>query len=205
MKKSTILVLFYSFTGNTAQLARAVAAGAAEVADIEVIVKQVPEYLSAEFFSEKPELKKVRDALNAEFPIATVDDLVNADGIAFGTPTHFGSFAAQIKVFLDQLSPMWLKSKLVNKPAAVFCSAGSMHGGEEATLLSLIVPLMSLGMIPVGIPYPLQGVGPDFDAGSPYGAIHVAGHDHKPLSEADAIVAGILGKRLASLTRLLTS
>lgn len=205
MKHISILVLFYSFTGNTAKLAKAIAAGASAVPGVTVTIKQIPEYLPVEFFADKPDLKKAREALDAEFPIATVDDLVDADGIALGTPTHFGSFAAQVKIFIDQLSPMWLKNKLVNKPAALFCTAGSTHGGEETALLSLIIPLMNLGMIPVGIPYPIQSMGPDFDAGSPYGAIFVTGHAPKPLPDADAKVAAILGQRLAELTAKLTA
>lgn len=198
-----ILVLFYSLTGKTAELAKAVAAGAAQVAGTHVTVKQVPEILPPAFFADQPKLKAAREQLNREFPFATPDDLVSADGVAFGTPTHFGSFASQLKQFLDQLSPQWLQGKLVNKPAAVFCSAGSTHGGEEATLISLMIPLLNLGMLPVGIPYPIQGAGSDFDAGSPYGAVFVTGGERQ-LSTADRKVAGILGARLATLARVLS-
>lgn len=201
-QKTKILVLFYSLTGTVVELAKAVAAGASAAAGTEVVLKQVPEILPSEFFADKPKLKKIRENLNREFPIATVDDLVAADGIAFGTPTHFGSFAAQIKEFLDQLSPQWLKGKLLNKPAAIFCAAGNTHGGEELTLLSLMIPLFNLGMIPVGIPYPIQGEGPEFDAGSPYGAIYVTGRGRK-LSQDDKKVAKILGIRLATLAKVL--
>ena len=197
-RKIKVLVLFYSFTGNAAKLAKAIAAGAKAVPDTEVIIKQVRETLPAEFFATRPKLKKVRESLNAQYPIATADDLVEADAIAFGTPTHFGSFASQLKEFIDQLSPIWLQGKLVNKPAALFCTAGSLHGGEEATLISLMIPLINLGMIPTGIPYPVQGESSDFDAGSPYGAVYVTGGG-KQLSTADKKVARILGARLASL------
>ena len=202
-KKVKILVLFYSFSGNTAKLAKYVAEGAASVADTDVLIRQAPELLTQEFFSEKPELKKMRDALDAEYPTATIDDLLTADGIAFGTPVHFGSFASQLKQFIDQLTPAWLQGKLVNKPASVFCSGGSQHGGDETTLASLMTPLITLGMIPVGIPYPIQGESPDFDAGSPYGAIFVAGHGRREIPEADKKVARILGVRLATMTKLL--
>lgn len=200
--KVKILVLFYSFTGTVAQLAKFVAEGAARVAGAQVIVKQVPETLGPKFYADKPELKKIRDELNQNFEPATKEDLLTADGIAFGTPTHFGSFAAQLKAFLDQLSGEWLKGKLVNKPAAVFCAAGSTHGGEELTLLSMMIPLLNLGMIPVGIPYPIQGEGVGFDAGSPYGAIYVTGGGRQ-LSEDDKKVARILGTRLATMTQIL--
>ena len=194
--------MFYSFTGTTAQLARALAEGAANVGGVEVVIKQVPELLPPDFFADKPKLKNIRDDLNREFPIATAKDMIEADGIAFGTPTHFGSFASQLKQFIDQLSGEWLVGKLLNKPAAVFCAAGSTHGGEEMTLLSMIIPLLNLGMIPVGIPYPIQGEGPNFDAGSPYGAIYVTGGGRK-LSESDKKVARILGTRLATMAQIM--
>ena len=202
-KTVKVLVLFYSFTGSTAQLARVVAEGAAGVPQTEVMLRRVPELLPQSLFDAKPKLKEIHAALEAEFPVATADDLVSADAVAFGTPTHFGSFASQLKQFIDQLTPAWLAGKLVNKPAAVFCAAGSMHGGEELTLLSLLIPLLNLGMIPVGIPYPIQGEGSDFDAGSPYGAIFVAGRGDRQLTEADKKVARILGMRLATMAHLL--
>ncbi len=202
-KNVKILVLFYSFSGNTAKLAKYVAEGAASVADTTVAVRQVPELLAPEFFSDKPELKKLRNSLDAEYPLATIDDLLDADGVLFGTPVHFGSFASQLKQFIDQLTSAWLQGKLVNKPASVFCSGGSMHGGDETTLASLMTPLITLGMIPVGIPYPIQGESPDFDAGSPYGAIFVASHEGREVPVADKKVARILGVRLATMTRLL--
>ncbi len=201
-KPVKILVLFYSFTGSVAKLAKFVAAGAAAVVNTEVVVKQVPEVLPREFFLSQPKLQKIHEALDAEFPVATVEDLLAADGIAFGTPTHFGSFASQMKQFIDQLSPQWLQGKLMNKPAAIFCAAGSTHGGEELTLLSMMIPLFNLGMIPVGIPYPIQGEGPEFDAGSPYGAIYVTG-GNRELSAADQKVARVLGMRLATMAQIM--
>ena len=204
MEQRKILVLFYSFTGGTAQLAREVAAGARSVPQSLVEVKHVHELIPDQVFEKNTKLKKIKDNLETEFPIATLDDMINAHAIAFGTPVHFGSFASQIKQFIDQLSPVWLEGKLVNKPAAVFCSSGSLHGGEEIALTSLMMPLLSLGMIPVGIPYPIQGEGPDFDAGSPYGAIFVSGHKgENKLSEGDKKVAQILGRRLAIMAHVL--
>lgn len=201
-KQIKILVLFYSFTGTVARLAEAIAAGAGQITGTEVAIKQVPELLSADFYAQNPNLKKVRQDLDRKYEVATAEDLISADGIAFGSPTHFGSFASQMKQFLDQLSGEWLAGKLINKPAALFCAAGSTHGGEELTLLSLMIPLFNLGMIPVGIPYPIQGEGPAFDAGSPYGAIYVTG-GNRALSSADKKVAGILGRRLATMAQIL--
>lgn len=201
-KKVKILVLFYSFTGNTAKLAKYIAEGAEEISDTEVEIKQIPETLPKEVFEKNPEVKSVREDLDREYPFATVDDLVNADAVAFGSPTHFGSFAFQWKQFIDQLTPAWLGQKLINKPATFFCTAGSMHGGEEATLLSMMIPVLNLGMIPIGIPYPIQGEGPDFDSGSPYGAVAVS-RGKAELSEGDKKVARILGRRLAAMAHIL--
>lgn len=205
MKSQKILVVFYSLSGHTAKLAKEIAEGAKEIAGADVEIKRVPEFLPAELFETKlSKLKPVKEALEKEFPEATIDDLISADGIAFGTPVHFGSFASQIKQFIDQLSPVFVKGQLVNKPAAVFCSGAIPHGGEEAALLSLIIPLLNLGMIPIGIPYPIQGEGPDFDAGSPYGATFTSGaKGEKELSEGDKKVARILGRRLAAMAQIL--
>lgn len=198
-----LLVAVYSFSGHTVQLAEAVADGAREISDVEVQLKRVPEFLPDSFFADKPELRAVRTSLN-HIPVASVDDLLAADGIAFGSPVHFGSFASQWKQFIDQLSPVFVKGSLVNKPVSLFVSAGSVHGGEEAALLSMMVPLLNLGMLPVGVPYPIQGQGPEFDAGSPYGAVFVTGHHgEKPLAEADATIAKILGKRLAAVSKVI--
>lgn len=200
--KVKILVLFYSFTGHTAKLAEYIAQGSREIDGVEVEVKQVPELIPQEVFEKNSELAAARQAF-AHIPVAALDDLTSADGIAFGTPVHFGSFASQLKQFIDQLSPVFIKGTMVGKPAAFFTSAGSMHGGEEAALLSLMIPLLNLGMLPVGVPYPVQGEGVEFDAGSPYGAIYVSGHKgEKQLSEGDIKIAKILGKRLAALAKV---
>lgn len=201
-KSIKILVIFYSFTGTVAELAEYIAAGAGVVAGASVKIRRVPELLPQELFKDNVKIAQTRMALEKKYPLATKEDLIEADGIAFGTPTHFGSFAAQLKEFIDQLSGEWLKGKLVNKPAAVFCAAGNTHGGEELTLLSTMIPLLNLGMIPIGIPYPIQGEGPDFDAGSPYGAVFVTGAGRK-MSEGDKKVARLLGTRLATMARIL--
>lgn len=198
-----ILILFYSFTGHTARLANYIAEGAKEIDGVEVEIKQVPELVSQEVFEKNPELRKMRKSF-ADIPVASMEDLTSSDGVAFGTPVHFGSFAAQLKQFIDQLSPVFIKGTMVGKPAAFFCSAGSMHGGEEAALLSLMIPLLNLGMIPIGVPYPIQGEGSDFDAGSPYGAVFVSGHKgDQEISEGDKKIARILGKRLSAMAKII--
>lgn len=201
--KFKILVLFYSFTGHTANLANYIAQGVEEIDGVEVEIKQVPELVPTEVFTKNPDLKKKGESF-ADIPVATMEDLTSADGVAFGTPVHFGSFASQLKQFIDQLSPVFIKGTMVGKPAAFFCSAGSMHGGEEAALLSLMIPLLNLGMIPIGVPYPIQGEGSDFDAGSPYGAVFVSGHKgDQEISEGDKKIARILGKRLSAMAKII--
>lgn len=198
-----ILVLFYSFTGHTAKLAEYIAQGAKEINGAEVEIKQVPELIPDEVFEKKPELKKIKESF-AHIPVANLDDLISADAVAFGTPVHFGSFASQLKQFIDQLSPVFIKGTMVGKPAAFFTSSGSIHGGEEAALLSLMIPLLNLGMVPIGVPYPIQGESSEFDAGSPYGAIYVSGHKGDlELSEGDKKVARILGKRLSAMAKVI--
>ena len=203
-RKIKILIVFYSMGGSLVKLAREIAKGAEEVEGTEVEIKRVKELMPDEVFEKNPRMKQDRQRIEKEFAEATADDLIEADGVAIGTPVHFGSFASQIKQYLDQLSPVWLEGKLVNKPVSVFCASGSLHGGEEVALFSLLAPLMSLGMVPVGIPYPIQGESPEFDAGSPFGAVYVTGHKHeKEFSEADKKVARVLGNRLATMTKII--
>lgn len=200
-----VLVLFYSLGGGVSLLAREVARGVSSVPNTDVEIKRVPELIPDEVFANNPKMLARRKNIERAFPLATIDDLIKADGIAFGTPVHFGSFASQIKQFIDQLSSVWHRRQLVNKPAAVFCSTGTLHGGEEVTLTSLMMPLFHLGMIPVGIPYPIQGEDPNFDAGSPYGAIFVnrAGH-WKGMTANEKKAGRILGQRLAHMTHLMS-
>lgn len=202
-QKTKILILFYSLTGKTAQLAKYIAEGASSVKNTGVEVKRVPELLNEDFFNTNRHLKNIKEDLERQYKEASIEDFVNADGIALGTPTRFGNFSSQTKHFIDQMIPAWLGSKLVNKPVSVFCSAGMTHGGEELTLVSLMIPLLNLGMIPVGIPYPIRGESTDFDSGSPYGAIYVTGENRK-LSSGDKKVARILGRRLAAMTHIQT-
>lgn len=192
-REVNISVIYYSYTGNTAQLAEIVAEGVKEIEKTSVSIFQIAEIPGDKVGDKKAILTH---------PVATLENFINSDGVAFGTPTHFGSFSYQWKSFMDQMTPAWLSSKLVNKPVSLFCSAGAMHGGEELTLISMMIPLFNLGMIPVGIPFPIQGESPDFDAGSPYGAISVTGHTHQ-LSQADKKIARILGNRLAMMTHIL--
>jgi NAD(P)H dehydrogenase (quinone) len=139
-------------------------------------------------------------------PYATHDDLVACCGLVLGSPTRFGNMAAPLKFFLDGTSALWLSGALVNKPAGVFTSTHTLHGGQESTLLSMMLPLLHHGMYLVGLPYTLQGLTETRSGGSPYGASHVATVSGQgELSEAEQDLARALGERVAALASLLRS
>lgn len=193
-----ILVVFYSMTGNIAQLARAVADGA-EKAGAEVRLRQVTELIPQDKINASPTLKAVRDSLK-DIPIATNDDLRWADGVCFGSPTRYGNMAAQMKNYIDQTGELWMKGELVGKVASCFTSSGTQHGGQESTLLSMMVPLFHLGFVIQGLPYSEQAqMGMDeIHGGSPYGVSSVSSGDaSRPPTAADLKMANTLGRLLA--------
>ncbi len=199
--KTNILVVFYSMTGNVASLAKAVAEGAGSVKDTEVRLRQVEELVPKEKFTEA--MKKVIEELK-DIPIATMDDLEWADGIAFGTPTRYGNMSAQMKQYIDRTGGLWLRGALENKVAGIFTSTSTQHGGQETTIITSMVPLFHLGMIIVGIPYSEQrlfSIDP-VSGGSPYGASSVSGPnaDRMPL-ENDLEIAKTLGRRIAEISK----
>ncbi len=172
-----ILVLFYTAYGHIYKMAQAIAKGAQSVEGIEVIMRKVPETLSPEL-QEKLGIAQAAKAWE-HIPEATLDDLVVADGIIFGTPTRFGSMAAQMKAFLDGTGSLWAKGALVGKVGSVFTSTGTQHGGQEATILGLHPVLLHHGMIIAGLPYAFAGqsIMSEITGGSPYGASTIAGGD----------------------------
>jgi NAD(P)H dehydrogenase (quinone) len=135
----------------------------------------------------------------------TLDDLKNCGGLALGSPTRFGNMAAPLKYFLDQTSSLWLSGSLLNKPAAVFSSTSSLHGGQETTLLSMMLPLFHLGFVLLGIPYTEADLNTTTTGGTPYGATHLAGISSKPLSEEEQRLSFALGKRLANIALKLST
>lgn len=199
-----VAVIFYSMYGSTAALARAVATGAErEGADVRLL--KVAELASEDEIAKSPRRLAVR-AANADLPLATNDDLVWADAVAFGSPTRYGNMCAQLKAFIDQTGKLWLSGMLVGKVAAVFCSTSTMHGGQESTLLSMMIPLFHLGFLVQGLPYAEveQMSMEEIHGGSPYGASSVSGprSDHPP-TEIDLTLARALGRRLALVARRL--
>jgi NAD(P)H dehydrogenase (quinone) len=195
-----ILVLYYSRTGATAELARHVCRGVESVQGAAAKLRTVPPVVCE---SEGP----VKLIPSSGPPYATLEDLRTAAGLVMGSPTRFGNMAAPLKYFLDNTGALWAAGALSGKPAGVFTSTQSMHGGQETTLLSMMLPLLHHGMYMVGIPYTERAVNVTKSGGTPYGASHVASAGPSPeLSEDEKALAHVLGRRVASLAvRLVTT
>jgi len=191
--EARILVVYYSRGGSTARLAREVCRGIEAVAGARSMLRSVPP-VSAE--SERPQKAVPDDGA----PWATLDDLRSCDGLVLGSPTRFGNMAAPVKYFLDQTSSLWADGSLVDKPAAVFTSTQTMHGGQETTLLSMLVPLLHQGMICAGVPYTEQALNTTQSGGTPYGASHVeSASPEGGLTAEETTLARALGRRVATL------
>ncbi len=187
-----ILILYYSVHGGTGQLAEAIARGVAEVPGMLPRVRTVPRVSSR---IEAPEPAVPADGP----PYAELADLQECAGLALGSPTRFGNMAAPMKYFWDQTAPLWLAGALEGKPAAVFTSTGSLHGGQESTLLSMMLPLLHHGMLLLGLPYSLPQLGATRSGGTPYGASHHGGGDGAlPATSEELQLAQALGRRLAA-------
>jgi NAD(P)H dehydrogenase (quinone) len=186
-----ILVLYYSQGGAVRDMAQSIARGIESVSGAKARIRTVPK-VSASCEATESEVP------TSGAPYVELQDLEECAGLAFGSPTRFGNMAAPMKYFLDGTSSLWLKGALIGKPAAVFTSSGSMHGGNETTLLTMMLPLMHHGMILVGLPYSEAALGNTTTGGTPYGASHIGGAmDDKPLSEDEKKLCLALGKRLA--------
>ena len=191
-------MLYYSRGGATAELARQVCRGVDSVAGASARLRTVPA-VSAE--SEGP----ARPVPSSGAPYATLDDLRDTHGLLLGSPTRFGNMAAPLKHFLDSTAALWLTGALAGKPAAVFTSTQTMHGGQETTLLSMMLPLLHHGMYLVGLPYTERALNETASGGTPYGASHVNPTGKAPtLTEAEKALAQALGKRVATLAVQLT-
>lgn len=192
-----ILVLYYSRSGHTAQLARLIARGIEEVPGMRARLRQVPPVAPVTEVAQPPE-----PADGA--PYATKQDLADCVALAMGSPTRFGNMAAPLKYFLDSTAAEWASGTLAGKPAALFTSTSTMHGGQESTLLSMALPLLHHGMLLVGVPYTEPRLTSTRSGGTPYGASHVAGaKGDNPISEDERELARALGRRLADVTRRL--
>ncbi|MFZ0791994.1 MAG: NAD(P)H:quinone oxidoreductase [Chromatiaceae bacterium] len=188
---SYILVLYYSRYGATAEMARLVARGAESVARMETRLRTVPAVSTV--------CEAVQDAIPPiGAPYATLEDLRDSAGLALGSPTRFGNMAAPLKYFLDGTSGLWLAGKLAGKPAGVFTSTSSLHGGQESTLLSMMLPLLHHGMLVLGLPYSDPDLIQTRSGGTPYGPSHLAGAaSDVPLTDEEKRLCQSLGRRLA--------
>lgn len=188
---SEVLVLYYSHGGAVRKMAQLVARGVESVKGVKARIRTVPKVSTV---CEATESDIPRDGA----PYVELDDLQQCAGLALGSPTRFGNMAAPMKYFLDGTGGLWLKGALIGKPAAVFTSSGSMHGGQETTLVSMMLPLLHHGMLMLGLPYSEPELSSTSSGGTPYGASHVGGSaDDRPITEEERKLCMALGRRLA--------
>ena len=184
-----ILVLYYSRQGSVLSLANEIANGIESVDEAEAILRTVPA-VSTTVEATEPSIPEQGDIY------ATAADLEQCDGLLLGSPCRFGTIASPLKYYFDQCTPQWLSGALKDKPAAVFTSSSSMHGGQESTLLSMTLPLLHHGMVILGIPFTGSGLDQTSSGGTPYGASHVDGHG-RPVNDEEKKLAFYLGQRVA--------
>jgi len=192
-----LLILYYSRYGATAEMARQIARGVEEIPGLEARLRTVPA-ISARCEATEDQIPDTGP------PYAELEDLRNCAGLALGSPTHFGNMAAPMKYFLDSASSLWMAGTLSGKPAGVFTSTASLHGGQETTLLSMMLPLLHHGMLLVGLPYSEADLLQTSGGGTPYGPSHLSGAESNlPLTDAEERLCRALGKRLARIARSL--
>ena len=186
-----VLVLYYSHGGAVGEMATFIARGIESIPGIKARIRTVPKVTST--------VQALEDSIPNEGPLYVEHkDLEECIGLAMGSPTRFGNMAAPLKYFIDSTIPLWLRGNLIGKPACVFTSSGSQHGGNESTLLSMQLPLLHLGMVIVGVPYSIPELSTTQTGGTPYGPSHVAGESNKaPISEDEKKICFAMGKRLA--------
>jgi NAD(P)H dehydrogenase (quinone) len=186
-----ILILYYSRHGATAEMANQIARGVEEIPKVTARLRTVPE------------VSTVCEATEEEIPTkgalyASMDDLQECQGLVLGSPTRYGNMAAPMKYYIEQTSRLWMSGALIGKPASVFTSTSSMHGGQESTLISMMLPLLHHGMLLLGVPYSETNLLHTASGGTPYGSSHLAGPDSKlPLSEEEKAICRTQGRRIA--------
>lgn len=202
LKPMKILVVYYSLYGHTYQLARAVEKGVASVSSVEPVLRRVEEFEAVLKATAESQHANQQREQTKQVPVCSLDDLREADGVLFGSPTRYGNMTAQMKQLIDSTASLWLNGEMEGKPAGVFTSTASTHGGQESTLLSMMIPLLHLGMLIVGLPYSLPGmIHTEARGGTPYGATTIAGGQGElsPKPE-DLQLAESLGRRVADVT-----
>ncbi|MDD5320948.1 MAG: NAD(P)H:quinone oxidoreductase [Methylococcales bacterium] len=190
-----ILILYYSRNGATAEMANHIARGVESVAGAEAVLRTVPDVSTV--------CEKTAESIPAHGAIyATLEDLKTCDGLALGSPTRFGNMASPLKYFIDSTTEIWFSGALAGKPAGVFTSTGSMHGGQESTLLSMMLPLLHHGMLLLGLPYTETALRETTSGGTPYGPSHLS-LEHTGLTDHEKNLCRALGIRLAKTALLL--
>ncbi len=187
---SEILVLYYSQTGTTAEMARAIAHGVESVPGMQARLRTVPA-ISSVCEASEPVVPE------SGAPYASLKDMEECVGLILGSPTHFGNMAAALKHFIDGSGSLWMSGTMIDKPAAVFTSTASVHGGQESTLLSMMLPLMHHGMILLGLPYSESALHQTRTGGTPYGASRLNNNDNAPLDDDEKSLCLALGRRVA--------
>lgn len=189
-----VLVVYYSRTGQTAALTRQIARGVARVDGIEARIRAVPP-VSPDTVASQPAVPE--DGA----PWATRSDLAGCAGLAIGSPTRFGNMAAPLKYFLDSTGDLWASGTLAGRPAGAFTSTGSLHGGQESTILTMMMPLLHHGMVLCGVPYSEKALAETHSGGTPYGPSHWAGTEaEKPVTDHEKAICQTFGERLARLS-----
>lgn len=198
---TNIVVLYYSRDGSTRRMANQIARGVASVEGCDYQLRTVPEVTADTLNSNVTQNQSTK----VDSPIITKDELRNADGLIVGSPTRFGNMAAPLKYFFDSTSDVWLAGELTDKPAAVFTSTSTMHGGQESTLFTMMLPLLHHGMLMVGLPYTEPSLAKTMRGGTPYGASHVADTDgNNILDQHEKTLCTTLGKRVATIAAKLS-
>ncbi len=199
MDSPYVLVLYYSRYGATEKMAQLLARGIEQVSGIEARIRTVPP-VSANTEATEPAVPSEGAVYCSE------EDLRNCCGLIIGSPTRFGNMAAALKFFLDGTGALWASGSLIDKPVAAFTSTSSLHGGQETTLLTMVIPLIHHGMVYCGIPYSESALNTTTTGGTPYGASHLAGaKGNNPISDDEAVLCAALGKRVASIAQKLAS
>jgi len=196
---SEVLVLFDSKHGSTSELANFISRGIESVSGMQARLRTVAPVSTVN--------ESTQDSIPENGPLyVSLDDLKQCSGLIIGSPSYFGNMSASLKYFIDSTTPIWLSGDLINKPAAVFTSSSSYHGGQESVLLSMMQPLLHHGMLMVGIPYSETTLNTTRTGGTPYGASHITGANHDmPFSEDEKTLAKALGKRVAELAQKLNN
>ncbi len=197
-----ILTVYYTMYGHTLQMANAVHEGVGSVEGASAVLRRVAEFDAVDKIIDGNEFaRRVREQ-QKDTPVCTIDDLRQADGVIFGTPTRYGNMTAQMKQLIDSTAELWMNGEMEGKPAGLFTSTASTHGGQETTLLTMMAPLIHLGMIIVGVPYSTPGmIHTEARGGTPYGASTIAGPEGELTpTEEDLKIAMALGRRVAETT-----